>query len=291
VVWAGDQRTSYDTDDGFPTVLAMGIGMSASGIPVFAHDIAGYQSVGNDPSNSDLWFRWASLGAWSPIMRTHHGAYDLDNWQFDSDDATTEHWAAMTDVHGRLFPYLYGLAALAESDGTPMILPISYVYGDDWGRTDAWLLGAGVLVAPVTEGSVDGRQVDLPPEVRWWRYPEMTPAEPGFFPAAVNEIPVFLAEGSTLPMFAQSPDTWVESDAVDAALITLAEVDVERIVYLVGGGGPFTEADGTSYKTKGSPTGPGEVTVTLTSGEIEVAGVTVEVTGSVERSYTFVVID
>ena len=95
IVWAGDQRTSFDRDDGFPTVLAMGIGMGASGVSLFTHDIGGYQSVGNPPSTRELWFRWASLGAFTPIMRTHHGAFDTDNWQFDSDDATTEHFAAM----------------------------------------------------------------------------------------------------------------------------------------------------------------------------------------------------
>ena len=78
VVWLGDQRTSFDTDDGFPTVLPLALGLAASGVPITTHDIAGYQSVGNDPSTKELWLRWAALGAYSPIMRTHHGAYEED---------------------------------------------------------------------------------------------------------------------------------------------------------------------------------------------------------------------
>ncbi|MDP7114454.1 MAG: hypothetical protein QGH45_20955 [Myxococcota bacterium] len=49
-------------------------------------------------------YRWASLGAFSPVMRTHHGASDTENWQFDSDDETTEYWAGLAREHTRLFP-------------------------------------------------------------------------------------------------------------------------------------------------------------------------------------------
>ena len=85
------------------------------------------------------------------------------------------------------------------------------------------------------------------------------------------------------------PDTFVESDAVDGALITRAEADLERTVYVFGRGDSFVEADGTSYSPSGSPTGPGEVSAVMTSGAVEVSGLTVEVDGPLERTYTFVV--
>ena len=110
VVWAGDQRTSFDADDGFPTVIPLGLGLSACGVPVYTHDVAGYQSVGNPPTDKELWFRWTTLGAFSPVMRTHHGAFEEDNWQFSSDEESVDHWAAMATEHVHLFPYRYGLA-------------------------------------------------------------------------------------------------------------------------------------------------------------------------------------
>jgi sulfoquinovosidase len=109
VVWGGDQRTSFEADDGFPTVLALGLGLAASGVPVFTHDIAGYNSVGNDPSDAELWYRWAGLGAYSPVMRTHHGAFDDENHQFDRDDETLAYFAELTREHTRLYPYRSGL--------------------------------------------------------------------------------------------------------------------------------------------------------------------------------------
>jgi alpha-glucosidase (family GH31 glycosyl hydrolase) len=291
IVWAGDQRTDFSADDGFPSVLPMGLGLAASGVPVFAHDIAGYQSVGNDPSDRELWFRWASLGAYSPVMRTHHGAYDTENWQFDSDEATLAHWANVSREHSRLFPYLYGLAGQASADGTPMLLPIAYVYDAPWDRADAWLLGAGMLVAPVLERGVTGREVELPGEVGWFRWPDLTPASSGQFDAQQEEIPVFVAAGSTIPTFDTIPDTFVEGEDVDSALVSFTDADAERVVYLIGGGGPFVEGDGTSYVVSGSPNGSGEVTKTLTSGSVEVAGLSVTVTGEVSRRYTFVAVN
>jgi alpha-glucosidase len=288
VVWGGDQRTSFDADDGFPTVIPLGLGLAASGVPVFTHDIAGYASVGNDSSDKELWFRWAALGAYSPVMRTHHGAYDVENWQFDSDEETLAYWAEVSREHMRLFPYRYGLAKKASERGTPMILPTGFLFeGEDWGRMDAWMLGEALLVAPVLERGAEGREVDLPGGVDWYDWATLAPASGGWVEAALDEIPVFAASGTTVPTFAQIPDTLVATDA--EGLLDLDDVDGARVVYLFGGGGEFTEGDGTTYSPSGSPSGSGEVTVTLTEGSAEVAGVTVHVSGSVEREYTFVV--
>lgn len=288
VVWAGDQRTSFDRDDGLPSVLALGLGLSASGVPVFTHDVAGYQSVGNPPADRELWFRWASLGAYTPIFRTHHGAFDEHNWKFDTDDDTLAHYVRVTDEHMRLFPYRYGLAARASREGIPMILPIAFLYGSEWDRIDAWMLGDALLVAPILEEGASGRQVDLPDQVGWYDWRTLQPASSGYVDAPLDEIPVFAAAGTTVPTFAQVPETLVEG--ADPGLVRLEDVDGERIVYLFGGGGRFEEADGTFYRPTGRPSGPGQVTETLTRGEVEVAGVTVEVAGPVERTYTFVVV-
>jgi alpha-glucosidase len=289
VVWGGDQRTSFDSDDGFPTVLALGLGLAASGVPVYTHDIAGYNSVGNDPSDKELWFRWAGLGAYSPIMRTHHGAFDEENHQFDRDEETLAYLAALTQEHARLYPYRSGLAREAAELGSPMVRPVSFHYGEDWGRMDAWLLGSALLVAPVLERGVEGREVDLPSDVAWTDWHSLEPASGGWFDAAMDHTPVFAAAGTTVPTFTTVPDTLAQSS--DPELLDLADVDGERTVYLFGGGGPFVEGDGTRYAPSGAPTSGDRVTQTLTAGVIEVAGVSLSIEGEVERSYTVVVVD
>ncbi len=288
VVWGGDQRTSFDTDDGMPTVVAMGAGLGASGVPVFTHDVAGYNSVGNDPSDQELWFRWAWLGAFSPVLRTHHGAFDTDNHQFDTNADTLAHWAVVATEHTRLWPYRYGLAAKASARGTPMLMPVAFRYGEDWDRIDSWLLGDALLVAPILERGATSRHVDLPADVVWYDWFTHEVVTSGEFGADVDEISVFAAAGTTVPVFAEIPDTLFEASNPD--LVTLSDVDGARVVYLFAGGGEFHEGDGTSYLPTGAPSGAGEVTQTLTRGTIEVAGVTLDVDGPVERAYTVVVI-
>jgi alpha-glucosidase len=283
VIWGGDQKTSFDADDGLPTVVPLALGASASGIPVFTHDIGGYQSFGTTPGDEELYFRWAELGAFTPVMRTHHGAYDDQTWQFDSNAETLAHYARYAREHARLFPYLAALDLRAAVDGIPMILPVGLRFSDaGYDRVDAWLLGDRMLVAPVLERGATSRTVDLPAGrwFDWWTGAEVTS---GLQSAPVDVIPVFVAEKTTIPTFGVVPET-----DVSAVIPDLADADQSRVVYLFGGGGSFTEADGTVYSTSGAPTGPADVTVSLASGDTEVGGLTVSVAGTTVRSYRFV---
>lgn len=289
VVWAGDQRTSFDVDDGLPTVIPLGLGLSACGVPVYTHDVAGYQSIGNAPTSKELFFRWAWLGAFSPILRTHHGAFADDNWQFDSDAETLAHWAVVAREHTRLWPYRYGLAAQATRDGTPMLRPIGLQFPDeDVSRVDAWMLGDALLVAPVLVEAATGRDVDLPGAVGWYDWFTRAPVTSGRVDADPTQIPVFAAAGTTVPVFTTVPDTLFDVD--DPSVIDLSAADEARTVYLFAGGGEFVEGDGTVYQPTGAPTGAGEVTQALTSGTIEVAGVSLAIDGPHERTYTVVVV-
>jgi alpha-glucosidase (family GH31 glycosyl hydrolase)/beta-glucosidase/6-phospho-beta-glucosidase/beta-galactosidase len=105
--WAGDQNTNWDRLDGLASVITMGINLGLSGISYFGHDIGGYSSFDTPqvhdlpaqfasmlPSNmqSELWdgvsskelfLRWAAIGAYSPMMRTHHGSRYGQNWSFE----------------------------------------------------------------------------------------------------------------------------------------------------------------------------------------------------------------
>jgi alpha-glucosidase len=289
VIWGGDQQTYFGTDDGLPTVLAMGLGTCTSGSPVFTHDIGGYSTIGVPFTDRELWFRWASLGAFTPIMRTHHGAWDTDNWNANSDEETWDYWTWLTREHTRLFPYRYGLAKKASEDGTPMILPISFISDSkDWGRTDAWMLGDSLLIAPIVEQGADSRYVDLPTDqswVSWWTHEV---ASSGDYPAALDEINVFARGNTTIPTFDLIPDTlW---SVADPETIDLDDADLSRTVYIFGNGSTFEEGDGTRYSPSGSASGPDSQTTTLTEGTIEAGGLQIHISGPIERRYTLVVV-
>lgn len=284
--WGGDQRTSFDPDDGLPSVVPMGIGAGLTGAAWWGSDIAGYQSIGNDPSTKELWLRWCSLGAFSPLMRTHHGAFADDNWQFDRDEETLAHFAAMGRLHVRLYPYLRALGATAQKQGTPLILPPFLLHPDEpWDRVDAWLLGPSLFVAPVLTEGASGRDVSLPADVGWYDFWTGAPASSGWVDAAVDEIPVFVPEGTILPMFAEAPDSLVEGPL--EGLRTLRDVDGARVIRVyAGAAASFTEADGTRYTTDGVATGSGSSSATLGTGELSAGGLTLSIDGNTERLYT-----
>jgi sulfoquinovosidase len=295
--WIGDQRTSFDADDGLPSVVPMVLGAATSGMAFPTHDIGGYQSVGNAPTTRELWLRWCALGAFTPIMRTHHGAFKDDNWQFDSSADTLEVWARYAREHTALFPYLQALAATAVATGRPTVLHPALLYpptdhsGVRWDATDAWMLGPGLYVAPILAEGASSRQVDLPGGVDWYDWWTGARVEAGVFAVEEDGIPVFAPGGSILPTYTTVPHTLVRfEDGAERAegVIDRADADAERTLHVFGSGGSFTEADGTHYQSSGSLTAPAEATATLASGDIAVGALTVSVSGATTRTYRVV---
>ena len=288
VHWPGDQRTSFATDDGLPSVVPLTLGGSIAGVPFSGSDIGGYQSVGNDPSTRDLWMRWAALAAFSPIMRTHHGAFSDEDWQFDSDAETLAAFAHFSRIHASLFPYLRGLAEEAATLGTPVVRPIFLHHpGEDWGRYDAWLLGPSLLVNPVLTSEASTASASLPADTVWYDWWDGSLVGSGQVATSVayDRIPVFAPAGAIVPTFADPPDSLVAGPI--EGITTLAEVDLSRLIHVFAGAeGSFVEADGTTYTTDGTAEAAGEITDTFSTGTLSVGGLTLSVSGSVERAYT-----
>jgi alpha-glucosidase len=278
VLWAGDQRTSFQADDGFPTIIPIGIGSAVTGFTYFAHDIAGYQSSTNGPVTKELFLRWSTLGAFTPVMRTHHGTHARDNHFLQSDADSTAHWKRYAEIHIRLYPYLRALAvADANADTTkatglgrlPLWVPMPVLFPDDealWSIKDQVFLGPNLLVAPViTEGAV-ARDVTLPVG-RFVAFP-MPGAPPGSLglnraaftggtvavDVAVTEIPVFMPAGAIVPMTALPAQTLLEVEGDAIADLSSTTGDREVMVAL-GKSGRFVEEDGAGYVLDGTGTG------------------------------------
>ena len=258
ILWAGDQRTDFQRDDGMPTVIPMGLGAAAVGFPFFAHDIAGYQSSTNPVVSKELFFRWTSLGAYTPIMRTHHGTHATQNWNLRSDEESTDHFRTYAELHMQLFPYLYGLAALAIERGQPLWLSLGLVFPKDpsaWPILDQFFLGTHLLVAPVVEEGAQTREVYFPAG----RYvPFMGAGSAVTGPAtvqvraAVDEIPVYLRAGGIVPLLREPVQTLLPG-SFDVP--GLEATNGDRAVYVaLGADGEFAEESGSRYILEGSGT-------------------------------------
>ncbi|MBI4822334.1 MAG: hypothetical protein HY791_39100 [Deltaproteobacteria bacterium] len=280
VIWAGDQRTSFDADDGLPTVVPILLGLSMTGFPVVTHDIGGYVSATNPPTTKELFFRWTTLGAFSPVMRTHHGRSADLNWRWDSDAATIAHFRRWAEVHTRLFPLWKGLAREARERGTPILRPL--LYRDPGNRSldavkDAFLVGDGLLVAPVVTSSTTERAVVLPAggwyELSWGAEGPATKrfVEQGETSVEVplGEIATFAAAGAVLPLIPAGVETLVTG----SERVGLESLGSKRVVYTwLGAAGRAPEGAFGSHVLS-SPRRPTQIT-SVEGGEFTIEGTT-----------------
>jgi alpha-glucosidase len=162
--WVGDQQTDWGELDGLPTVTPALINLGLAGQPFVSLDIAGF-SVGAGPSTKELYLRWTELGAFAPVMRTHQGADKLNNWNWNSDQETTDHFRKFTFVHCALADDFQALAETATETGAPILRHMMLVFPDDtetWDLSDQFMIGDSLLVAPVVAEGATTKSVYFP---------------------------------------------------------------------------------------------------------------------------------
>lgn len=242
-LWGGDQNTDWKYDDGYPTVIPIGVHAGLSGVPIFGSDIAGYASFVNAPSDKELWFRWATLGALSPLMRTHHGSSKCDNWRFDRDEDTLAHFGRWMRVHALLLPYFRLAMSEALEQGLPImrhpVLVVPEARALWQGRAFQYFLGDDLLVAPVLEQGATGRTALLPDE-GWWPIFGDAPVGGGAradglvaheAEAPATEIPVFVRPGTALPLLGREVDTFFPAASPDVRDLRHAEGTARAVLY------------------------------------------------------------
>ena len=117
--------------------------------------------------------RWAEMGTFAPIMRTHEGNRPDDNWQFDSDDETLLHFARMSGIYTTLSEYIKCAVRENAQKGIPVMRPLFLHYENDQRCYDIqyqFLLGRDIMVAPVYEEGKRSRKLYLPDDswVHFW---------------------------------------------------------------------------------------------------------------------------
>lgn len=228
VLWAGDQQTDFSEGDGLRSVIPMGIGLGVTGFPYFGHDIAGYMSQTTIPTTKELWFRWVTFGALSPVMRTHHGRSARMNWNWESDAESTAHLRRWAKLHMQLVPYQRAMAERAALTGAPLFRPFVFdwpSWDPGWSIVDEYVLGDRIAVAPVVEEGDTGRTVMLPAGT-WHGLIDARPiTSDGMTPidvdAPLSEIPAFVPDCTLLVAYPPEVDTVVDATtaAVDAAAV------------------------------------------------------------------------
>jgi alpha-glucosidase len=132
------------------------------------HDIGGFAGPAPD---AELLTRWVQASVLNP-------RFIMNSWKADGTTNTPwlhrESLPAIRDairLRYRLMPYLYTLYRAAAVEGRPMLRPLFYEFDDDpraFDDTDAFLLGRGLLAAPVVDPGQRRKRVYLPRAAGGW---------------------------------------------------------------------------------------------------------------------------
>ena len=169
LLWGGDQSVDFSIDDGLASVIPAALSSGMIGCGLHHSDIGGYTSLHGNKRSKQLLMRWAEMGAFTPVMRTHEGNRPDDCFQYDDDDESLEHLARMTQIYVTLSPYTRSLVKENAERGIPVQRPLFMHYEQDekaYNIQYQYLYGRDLLVAPVHQENQKEWNVYLP-EDEW----------------------------------------------------------------------------------------------------------------------------
>ncbi len=173
-------------------------------------DLGGF----NDNATRDLVLRFLALGVFTPLMRNHSalGTRDQEAYRFEH----PEDFRDVIQVRYRLIPYLYNTFVKARDNDDLLFRPLSFDYpGDPIAREceTQLMLGDECMIAPVYEQNANGRTVYLPEDMTLLKLSgtrvEKRSLGKGlhYIRVALNEVPLFLKKGASLPLCRPAPCT------------------------------------------------------------------------------------
>ncbi|HZG36913.1 MAG TPA: glycoside hydrolase family 31 protein [Gaiellaceae bacterium] len=209
--WAGDQDGTWE---GLRRATRAGQTASVSGFPVWGSDVGGYRSEG---LTSDVFVRWAQLGAVSPLLEVGGRGPHERPWEWGEPVMDALRRAAV--LHYELFPYLYELTRRSTQTGAPVLRPLGWDFptdGEAWKRDLQLLVGPDLLAAPVT-GPGETAPVYLPRGgwIDLWRGTRVDGPRKLVRKTPLAELPLYLRRGSAIPFDFRTPELWPRPWEVD----------------------------------------------------------------------------
>lgn len=167
--WAGDQNTSWQKNDGLPSLVPALLSSGLSGIAINHGDIGGFTSFKKGlfemTRSRELLYRWIELCAFTPVFRTHEGLAPDYNMQVYSDTACAKFFARFSKIHDDLHPYIMRTYRETETLQLPMVRHLMLHFPDDANVADLqyeFMLGSEILVAPVLKKGAKTVRAYLP---------------------------------------------------------------------------------------------------------------------------------
>jgi alpha-D-xyloside xylohydrolase len=233
--WAGSQRyplhwggDSGAQDGAMAATLRGGLSFGLSGFTFWSHDIGGFAAK----TPEELYRRWMPFGMLTSHSRSH-GTPPKEPWEYSA--AFMDDFRRADELKYRLMPYVYAQAKDASQRGLPMVRALFIEYPDDpgaWQVEDEYLFGSDMLVAPLMESGMTGRDVYLPAG-QWIDYQTGKSYAGGWSRIEAGQIPVVMLvrEGAIIPRIPLAQST-AQMDWTNIELVVFA-ASVQRAQGLV----------------------------------------------------------
>lgn len=231
ILWSGDTEAGWGT---LRKQIAAGLNFCASGLPYWTTDIGAffvkkgnqwfwqgdYEKGAEDLGYRELYVRWSQWACFLPIFRAHGTDCRRELWTFgEPGEVFYDALLAVNRLRYRLLPYIYSLAGAVWLKDALMMKPLVFAFPKDMQAVnckDQYLFGDRLMVCPVTEPMYYGvdseklsdvvktRPVYLPKGERWYDFWTEECHEGGQWietTATLDRIPLFVREGSIIPMY------------------------------------------------------------------------------------------
>ena len=238
ILWSGDVEATWET---LRRQVAAGLHFCSSGLPFWTVDIGAffvkrgiqwfwkgdYPKGTEDLGYRELFVRWYQWGCFLPVFRGHGTDCRRELWHFGTEKIPFyDALLGANRLRYEWMPYIYSLAGGCWLEDGTMMKFLAFAYPGDCEAleiTDQYLFGNQVMVCPVLHPMYYGkdsvpltgiskmRRVYLPEGNGWYDYWSNAYFEGGQWieaDAPIERIPLFIREGSILPMtkFAQSTE-------------------------------------------------------------------------------------
>jgi alpha-D-xyloside xylohydrolase len=163
-----------------------------------------------------------------------HGTPPKEPWEYSA--AFMDDFRRADELKYRLMPYVYAQAKDASQRGLPMVRALFVEYPDDagsWQVEDEYLFGSDILVAPLMESGMTGRDVYLPPGP-WIDFQTGKSYAGGWHAIEAGPIPVVMLvrDGAVIPRIALAQST-AQMDWSHIELVVFASASAARARGLV----------------------------------------------------------
>lgn len=168
-------------------------------------------------ASGELINRWNQFSIFAPLYRNHAALGTRNQEPFAFTDEEMEYNRNFIKFRYAMIPYIYSEFLKARENGTPYLMPMSFIYGDSRSRDvqDQILAGDSLMLTPVYMPNQRGRMVYLPEnmlycQVKKWNEMEFITLSKGdhYIEAEIDTIPLFLRKNKILTL--AKPERCVE---------------------------------------------------------------------------------